>query len=87
MREGTHPVAAVIILSYLFGGWPGMFINRQPAKGALFLLFVPLMLVLACGGSPIYFVIPFWYIFSAVDATMVANRLNRGEPVRPWQFF
>ena len=83
VAPGTHPVALVIILSILLGGWVGMLINRQYAKGLVFGLVVFMGVgALTCGLS-----LAVAYPLMLVDAILVATKLNRGEPVREWQWF
>lgn len=80
---GTHPVVLVIVLSIIFGGWVGMLINRQIAKGLIYGLLAGTVIgMLTCGVGWIIL-----YPLTVIDAIMVANRLNRGESIREWQFF
>jgi hypothetical protein len=80
---GSHPVVLVIVLSVLFGGWAGMCVNRQVAKGLIFGLLGGIVFsVVTCGWGAII-----WWPLTLIDAILIANRLNRGEPVREWQFF
>ena len=80
---GTHSVTAAVLLALFFGGWAGMIVNRQIAKGLLFgLLGGMAVSVLTCGWGLII-----WYPLTVIDAIVIACRLNRGEPVREWQFF
>lgn len=83
MPPGTHSVALVAVLSILFGGWVGMLINRQVVKGLVYgLLIAGAASLLTCGMAALVF-----YPLTVIDAIMVANRLNRGEAVKEWQFF
>ena len=80
---GTHPVVVVVILSLLFGGWAGMLVNRQIVKGLVYGLLVHGVLgLVTCG---LTYIIS--YPITVVDAILVAVKLNRGEPVKEWQFF
>lgn len=80
---GSHSVVLVAVLSILFGGWVGMLINRQVVKGLVYgLLISGLLTLVTCGLAAIIV-----YPLTIVDAIMVANRLNRGEAVKEWQFF
>lgn len=82
MVPGTHPVIAVIFVSGFIGGWAGALINRQYGKAfALLVGGVVLVAFTGCLGLLI------WLALTFVDAMSIANRLNRGEPVRDWQFF
>lgn len=83
MPPGTHSVALVAVLSIFFGGWVGMLINRQVVKGLVYgLLISGAVSLLTCGMAALVF-----YPLTVIDAIMVANRLNRGEAVKEWQFF
>ena len=76
-------MAVVAILSILLSGWIGMLINHQVAKGLLYGLLGGILVgVLTCG-----FGLIIWWPLTAIDAIVVASRLNRGEPVGQWQFF
>ncbi len=76
-------MAAVVILSIIIGGWAGMLMNKQVAKGLLFgLLGGIIVCVFTCGYGVVV-----WWPLTLIDAILVANRLNRGEFVRDWQFF
>lgn len=81
MPPGTHSVAAAVILALLFNG-AGQMINRQVAKGVVLLLSAIVLGVVTLGVA--WLVIT---VLALVDAVCVANRLNRGEPVGPWQWF
>ena len=83
VQPGSHPVVLVVILSIIFGGWVGMLINRQIAKGLIFGLVVSgVVSFLTCGLGLFLF-----YPLTVIDAIVVATKLNRGEPVKEWQFF
>jgi hypothetical protein len=80
---GSHPVVLVALLSLFIGGWAGMYVDKQVAKGLLFGLLGGIMFcTVTCGWG--FFV---WYPLVLVDAIIIANRLNQGQPVRDWQFF
>lgn len=60
-----------------------MLINRQIAKGLIYGLVVyTIVSMLTCGVGWVIL-----YPLTLIDAIMVANRLNRGEAIRDWQFF
>lgn len=80
---GTHPMALVIILSILFGGWTGMLVNRQIVKGLVYGLIIGSVLGFATCG--LAFIV--WYPLTVVDAILVANKLNRGQAIKEWEFF
>lgn len=83
VAPGTHNVVLVAILSILFGGWLGAIINQQVMKGLLFWLLGGIAVsIVTCGLGAIVV-----YPLMLVDTIMIANRLNRGEMVRDWQFF
>ena len=59
-----------------------MLINRQYVKGIVCLIGgIALTSVLGCLA-----IFPIWAL-SLADASCIARRLNRGEPVREWQWF
>lgn len=76
--------------------------NLQPAKGGWILAYIllcavgwfPLTLILAMLGiHALIFLLPFlWitgpivYFVQFIDAVMIASKLNRGEPVRPFEW-
>ena len=81
MPPGTHSVAAAVILALLIIG-TGQMVNRQATKGVTILLSSIVLGVVTLGAA--------WFVISIValiDAVCIANRLNRGEPVGPWQWF
>ncbi len=80
---GTHSMVAVIVLSILFGGWAGMLVNRQIAKGLIYGLLLGSILGFATCG--IAFLI--WYPLTLIDALLVAQKLNQGKAIREWEFF
>lgn len=83
VQPGTHPFALIVILSLLFGGWVGMLLNRQIAKGLIFGLGLSVVIfIVTCGAG-----LAVWWIIMLVDAILVANKLNEGRPVREWEFF
>lgn len=81
MPAGQHNVAmAVVIALFLNGG--GQFVNKQTGKGWVILLLAVLL------GSATYGI--GWLvvsIFGLADAICIAQKLNRGEAVRKWQWF
>ena len=81
MPPGTHAVAAAVILALLFNG-AGQMMNKQVTKGIVLLLSAIVLGVVTLGVA--------WLVITTlalVDAICIANRLNRGEPVGPWQWF
>lgn len=95
VAPGTHSVTAAVVLAiFLTGG--GQLVNRQTAKGltilggALGLGFIGFIGTTVTLGflAPLFaFVGLCYWIPSLIDAIQIANRLNRGEAVRPWQCF
>lgn len=83
VQPGTHPVALVIVLSILFGGWTGMLLNRQIAKGLVFGLLAGGLLTCFTFGIGALI----WYPLTMIDAILVANKLNRGQAIKEWEFF
>lgn len=80
---GTHPVWVVVLVSILGGGWLGMVINKQVAKGLLFgLLGGIFFTVITCGYGVLL-----WYPLVLIDSILIATKLNSGRPVRDWEFF
>jgi hypothetical protein len=79
---GTHSVAVAVLLAVLIMGWAGMLYNRQYAKGVtcLFVSIVVGIVTLGIGSLGIW-------VVGIIDCVLIANRLNRGEPVGQWQFF
>ena len=81
LAPGTHSVALAIVLAFFIVG-TGQMVNKQPAKGVVTMLTAILVGVPTWGIG--------WAIVSIasfIDAICIANRLNRGEPVGPWQWF
>lgn len=78
---GTHSVALVVILALFITG-TGQMVNKQVIKGVVLLLAAVVLLPLTLGVG--WFVIA---ITAFIDAICIANRLNRGEAVRQWQWF
>ena len=81
VQPGTHSVALAIILAFFITG-TGQMVNKQGLKGVVILLSAILFGALTLGIG--------WAIIglaSFIDAICIANRLNRGEPVGPWQSF
>lgn len=70
--------------------WAGTLVNHQFAKGLLFWLPAT---VLAAGAAFARSEIDGWAGFLAVwlagivDVTLIANKLEKGEPVGKWRFF
>jgi TM2 domain-containing membrane protein YozV len=80
-RPGAYSQTGAIICAVLMTGL-GQMINRQVAKGFVIILAAIVIGLLTLGVGA--FVI---WILALVDAITIANRLNRGEPVREWQCF
>lgn len=78
---GTHsPVAAVLLGILLTGG--GQMFNGQVVKGLVWLLGSFVLCLCTCGLSTFL-----TWPLAAIEAGIVAGRLNRGEAVRTWQSF
>jgi len=71
-----------VLLSVFCCSVAGQFYNGQFLKGIIMLV-AAVGLAVVTGGLTALLT---WPLF-AVDAGMVASRLNRGEPVSEWQFF
>lgn len=99
---GTHSPVAPILLAIFINWWAGAMGNRQYNKGwALIggnvLIAVAAMSVGALVGGiaaalvgllvVAYLVFPLMHLVGIVDTVIIANRLNRGEPVSQWRFF
>lgn len=79
---GSHSLWLVVVPSVLLGGWLGMILNRQIAKGIICLLAGFLITSVSCGTG--FFPL---YVLMLIDAILIARKLNRGEAVRDWEFF
>ena len=80
---GTHPVWLVVVLSIVFGGWAGMLVNRQYLKALIYgFLLGGILTFVSCGLAAIV-----WYPLTLIDAILVANKLNRGQAIKEWEFF
>lgn len=78
---GYYNPLGAIICSFLVVGL-GQILNRQVSKG-VWMIVASLVLAL-----PTFFIAPVVIgIISLVDGILIANRLQRGEPVGKWQFF
>jgi hypothetical protein len=80
---GSHSMVAVIVLSILFGGWAGMLVNRQIAKGLIYGLLLGSILGFATCGIGLII----WYPLTLIDALLVAQKLNQGKAIKEWEFF
>lgn len=79
---GTHSVAGAILLSvFCFLGF-GQIYNGQAIKGVVILLSAMVLAVITMGFS-----ILVTYPLAAIDAGLIAARLNRGEAITEWQWF
>jgi hypothetical protein len=78
---GTHATAAAGVLGFFITG-AGQLVNRQYLKAVA--LCLGAILVAAPTSLVGSFVI---WLVAFIDAIAIAGRLNRGEAVRPWQFF
>ena len=79
---GSHSPVIAVLLSVFCCSVAGQFYNGQFLKGIIMLV-AAVGLAVVTGGLTALLT---WPLF-AVDAGMVASRLNRGEPVSEWQFF
>jgi hypothetical protein len=77
----THPPAMAVILSLWLPGL-GQFYNRQASK-AVAILMLTLSICLLADIRIGLIMLP----LAAIDAGLIAARLNRGEPVREWEWF
>jgi TM2 domain-containing membrane protein YozV len=79
---GTHSVAIALLLSlFCFLGF-GQIYNRQAIKGVVILLSAMVLAIFTMGIS-----ILITYPLAAIDAALIAGRLNRGEAITEWQWF
>ena len=60
-----------------------MLVNRQIVKGLVYGLIIGSVLGFATCG--LAFIV--WYPLTVVDAILVANKLNRGQAIKEWEFF
>lgn len=84
---GQVSVVAAGLLNWLWAG-AGYFVIGQKNKGFAFCGVTLLLLVFAvitCGVGVVLFV-PY-VIVLIVDAVLLAQRVNRGETIKEWQFF
>jgi hypothetical protein len=80
---GTHPVWLVALLSFLFGGWAGMLVNRQYVKAIIYgLLICGLVSFVTCGFATVIL-----YPLTIIDAILVAIKLNKGQAIKEWEYF
>jgi len=79
---GSHSPVVAGLLSLCCIVSFGQFYNRQFQKGAAMLL-VSMVAAAVTGGMSTVVTFP----FCVVDAVLVASKLNRGQPVREWEFF
>ena len=77
-RESVKNPVVAAILSFLIPG-VGQIYNGQAAKGVVTLV-ACLLLWLICVGWVIA-------IVAAIDAAMIAQKINDGKIVGPWEFF
>ena len=93
--RGEHSVGIAVMACALVCGPGGQFFNRQPKKGiACWVVHLAFgwtgayLGLTALQHNLLYFLPPAaLQLFFMVDAAVIAGRLFRGEPVRPWQFF
>jgi hypothetical protein len=86
VSPGMHPVAVAIVLAVFVGWWAGALVNRQYGKAAAVggaALLCGLLVTVGIG----LVLLPALYIAGIIDVVQIAQRLNRGEPVKQWQFF
>jgi len=79
---GSHSVPTALLLSLLCITGAGQMFNKQVLKG-LVILIVALIAAGITGGVSILVIYP----AAAVDAYMIASKLNRGQPVKSFEFF
>lgn len=86
-NKGQVSVAAAGLLNWLWAG-AGYFVIGQQNKGFVFCgvtLLLVIFAILTCGIGVIFFV-PY-VIALIIDAVLLAQRVNRGETIKEWQFF
>ena len=78
---GTHSTTAAGLLGFFLAG-AGQMVNRQYLKGIVlfFCAFFAAFVTFGIGGFVIW-------LLAFIDSIQIANRINRGEAVGPWQFF
>ncbi len=79
---GTHSVVVAVILTLLCLVGAGQMYNKQVIKGVVVLMSAIALAVITVGFSII-----FTFPLAAIDAGMIASRLNKGEVVGEWQWF
>ncbi len=77
---GTHSVFAAVALNLCCVVSFGQFYNRQYAKGVVWLLIVVVLAFFTLGFSSLL-----TYPLGAIDAGLIAAKLNRGQAVRDWE--
>ncbi len=85
LPAGQHSVVLAFLLSAVCCIAGGQLYNGQYLKAAVFLLGSLLVNSIEVNGFRV--VLYAWGILAMVDTVLIANRLNRGEPVGQWQFF
>ncbi len=79
---GTHSIALAVLLSLLCFVCAGQFYNRQFGKGLALLVGAIVCAVFTVGFS----LFLSWPI-AVIDAGCIAQKLNRGQLVREWEWF
>ena len=95
VEPGSHSIGTAILASIVATGF-GQFYNKQMGKGTL-IISLAILLVFGCiarafsdwiSALEILVLGAFLLItLATLDAARIAVRLNRGEVVRPWQWF
>jgi hypothetical protein len=78
---GSHNPGGAILCGFLIVG-VGQMVNHQVIKGVVIMLAALCLGVFTAGVATLII-----WLFAFIDTICIANRLNRGEPVREWQFF
>ena len=84
--SGKSPLAAALLSFFLFGGVGQIYLG-QTAKGAAFIgAYVVCVCVLSFVGIGVLLA-PILSVVGAIDAYLIATRLQNGESVAAWKFF
>ena len=86
-NKGQVSVVAAGLLNWLWGG-AGYFVIGQQTKGFVFCgitLLLVIFAIVTCGLG-IVLLVPY-AIVVIIDAVLLAQRVNRGETIKEWQFF
>lgn len=90
VQPGSHSVVIAVLAAVLLLG-AGQWYNYQASKGVLFLvggvlfgLFSVILALFTFGLGLL--LIPLMWIYNIVDTVLIANKINSGAPVGPWDW-